>query len=149
MNKLEKKALGINILCAVLMLGLLVCQFLPFWNGISIQGYVWLPSENKAAESFIRERVGSDFSVNEVVAMPLLVLLSGAIGVLLTCRREPKLWTGIAGAACGVCALWGYLSERAFRTGSFWVVHLILAVGILASAVLAIQANVKLANCEE
>jgi hypothetical protein len=59
------------------------------------------------------------------------------------------MWTGIAGAVCGVSALWGYLSEQAFRTGSLWVVHLLLAIGILVSAVLAIHANIKLAYSEE
>lgn len=149
MQNLGKKALGMNILCAVLMLGLLVCQFLPFWNGCSIQEYVWIPEDNKDVGTFLQERVGAEFAVGDVVAMPLLVLISGAAGVLLTLRSEPKMWTGIAGAVCGVSALCGYLSEQAFRTGSLWVVHLLLAIGILVSAVSAILANIKLARSEE
>lgn len=132
MERSTKKIKQCNLLCALLILGLLVCQFLPFWNGVSIQKYVWFPSDNEAVGGIISEATGREFSVNDVVLMPVLVLLSGAVGIVLCLWKPEEIFSSIAGIICAVSGIWGYLAEPAFRLGSLWVLHFILCLLILA-----------------
>ena len=146
MTKLEKKTKGMNLLCAAMMLCLVICHFLPFWNGVSIHEFIWFPTENEPVKAFIQERIGSDFAVDSLVAMPVVVLIAGAVGIVMAFKSEPKLWTGITGILCGGCALLGYLTEPAFRTGNLWGLHLLLSLCVLLSGVLAIYMSVKLSR---
>lgn len=148
MSKLEKKATGTAVLCAVLMLCLVICHFLPFWSDVSIHGMIWFPTDHEAEKAFIQQRVGEDFAVDDLLAMPILSLIFCAVGIVVAFKSESKLWMGIAGALCGGCALLGYLTEPAFRTGNLWGLHLLLSVCVLLSAALAIYTSIKLSRDE-
>ena len=136
-----------NILCAVLMLVLLVCQFLPFWsaNGdtASIQGYLWFPDTHSALTQYFQAETGSDSVPNDIAIMPILVLAAGVLGVVMCLWRSDKTWTAIFPLICGIAGIWGYLTKPAYQMGTLWVLHLILCIVMTVVAVVSAAACAK------
>ena len=86
------KAKTFNIITIILMGVLLVLHFLPFWSydGIStsIQSYVWFPTDHAPLESYIAGQVGGDYQINDIVLMPILVLVMTVIGIILCIAKS-------------------------------------------------------------
>lgn len=138
-----------NIACAVLALVLLVMQFMPFWymgeetEPVSIGGYVWLPSDHGEVTSYLQEQVSSDFKINDVIAMPILVLLLGAASMVLCIWQMNNPLAGLLPIACGLSGVWGFLTKAAFRLGSTWGMQHALCIGLIALGAAALVVGLK------
>lgn len=138
-----------NIACAVLALVLLVMQFMPFWymgeetEPVSIGGYVWFPSDHGEVTSYLQEQVNSDFKINDVIAMPILVLLLGAASMVVCIWQMNNPLVSILPIACGLSGVWGFLAKAAFRLGSTWGFQLALCIGLIALGAAALVVGLK------
>jgi hypothetical protein len=132
-----------NIICAALMLALIICQFMPFWstaaNGdISIQEYTWLPHHNKDLDKEFKANFGKDYGINDVVLMPIVTLVVGALGIIFTVLWSKKCLITVCPVLVGVLATMNYLTNPAFQMNGIWPVHLALSIGLLAASVLPV-----------
>ena len=138
-----------NIACAVLALLLLVMQFTPFWHmgegtePVSIGGYVWFPSDHGEVTSYLQEQVSSDFKINDIIGMPILVLLLGAASMVLCIWKMNNPLVSILPIACGLSGVWGFLTKAAFRLGSTWGFQFALCIGLIALGAAALAAGLK------
>lgn len=128
-----------NILCAVLMLVLLVCQFLPYWSidgdTASIAGYVWLSEEGNAFTEHFRSTLNDpDFYAGKIVLMNVIMIAAGAIGIISCLFRSEDWQSIIFPGVCGIFGVISYLAYPAYRMGSAWLLHLLLSIGILLLA---------------
>lgn len=132
----------LNRICAVLMLCLVVLQFLPFWSypieggtaRSSIQGYIWFPSDHPDLLAALQAELGAEFRVNDVVGMPVLVLLTGVVGFFTCLACSNQRIVSLLPLACGLSACYGYLFNPAFRFSSLWILHFLFALLIFAAA---------------
>lgn len=136
-----------NLLCALLMLALVLCQFLPFWsaNGdtASLQGYTWWPDDHKEVTNWFKSAVSPDFRANDVVIPTILMLVFGCLGSVFCLLQTKSCWVGFLPLICGGAGIWGYLTNPAYQMGSLWVGHLILAIAITALSIPMLIACVK------
>ncbi|MGN1021358.1 MAG: hypothetical protein ACI4O7_13425 [Aristaeellaceae bacterium] len=138
-----------NIACAVLALVLLVLQFTPFWymggetEPVSIGGYVWFPSDHGEVTSYLQEQVSSDFKVNDVIAMPILVLLLSVATIVLCVWKMSNPLVSLLPIACGLCGVWGFLAKAAFRLGSTWGFQFALCIALIALGAVALAMGLK------
>ncbi len=133
------KTKGISILCACLMVLLLVLQFVPYWQygeepeDVSIQRFVWFPTDCKGLEKQIGEEIlDPGFSVGRIVLMPILELLLCAAGSVLCLLKGEEKWVSLFPVAAGGFGIWGYLNP-AFRLGSLWTLHFAVCILLLAA----------------
>lgn len=140
-----KKTKICNITCIVLMTILFILHFMPFWSydgmSTSIQSYVWLPSDHAALETYIAGQVGGDYSINSIVLMPVIVLVTTVAGIVLCVIKPDNFWVGLIPLGCGFAGICGYLSKAAFRLGTNWVLHLIVCIAMVVAAVLKMYYN--------
>lgn len=122
-----------SVVCAVLLLALVVCQFMPFWTAeetsASIQECVWFPQECKDITKMLSNTVEAE--INDIVLMPVVVLVSGVVGAFFCAVKPKKIWAAICPLVCGVIGIHGYLTQPAFQLGGLWMLHLALCVAIL------------------
>ena len=137
----------LNVICAVLMLVLLVLlvlQFMPFGTygdpatPVSSQGYIWFPGDHTGLDKALKESVSADYSINDVLLMPILTLVLGAVGIVLCLIQSDNPFVSLLPAACGLAGTWGYLTGAAFHVGSGWVFHLILCIALLALGLISL-----------
>lgn len=137
----------LNVICAILMLVLLVMQFMPFWTygdpatSVSIQGYIWFPGNHTGLDQALKESVSADYSINDVLLMPILTLVLGAAGIVLCLLKSANPFVSLLPAACGLAGTWGYLTGTAFHVGSGWVFHLILCIVLLALGLISLLSS--------
>lgn len=130
-----------NYLCVALMAVLMVLQFTGFWTvegeSVSIQGYVWFPSDNQAITTYLADKTGLEAPVNEVVLPAVMVLLTGVAGIAGCLIKADMPFIKLLPILCGVFGIWGFLTRATLQVGSTWVIQLILCIGILITAGLA------------
>lgn len=133
-----------NIICAALMLALIICQFMPFWttattgDEISIQEYTWLPHHNKDLEKEFKANFGKDYGINDVVLMPIVALVVGALGVIFTVLWSKKCVITVCPTLVGILATINYLTNPAFQIGALWQLHLVLGIAMLAASIIPV-----------
>lgn len=127
-----------NIISIVLMGALLVLHFMPFWSydgmSTSIQSYVWFPTDHAALETYIAGQVGGEYSINSIILMPIIVLVTTVAGMILNIMFNDNLFVSLVPLGCGLVGVWGYLSKAAFRLGGNWSLHLIVCIAMVAAA---------------
>ncbi len=134
-----------NIICVVLMLALLVCQFLPFWvvgeNQVSIQEHTWFPWLNEDLTDLFVDTFGRDFMLKDIVLVPFVVLFGcvlGAIFCLLKFKSAGIAWIPFF---VGLVGIIGYLTVPALQMGALWPVHLVVCI------LITIAAAIPLTDC--
>ena len=138
-----------NIACAVLALVLLVMQFMPFWymgeetEPVSIGGYVWFPSDHGEVTGYLQEQVSSDFKINDIIAMPILVLLLSVATMVVCIWKMNNPLVSILPIACGLSGAWGFLAKAAFRLGSTWGFQFALCIGLIVLGAAALVVGLK------
>lgn len=127
-----------NIICIVLMGVLLVLHFMPFWSydgmSTSIQSYIWFPTDHAALESYLSGQVGGEYSINSILLMPIIVLVTTVVGIILNIAMSDNLFVSLVPLGCGLVGIWGYLSKAAFQLGTNWGLHLAVCVAMAAAA---------------
>lgn len=149
-----------NIICAVLMLVLLVFQFLPgYWTAqkarpekdgtyktdtASLQGYMWMPSEHTVLDDYFDDLYGDALVMNDAVMMPIITLTCGVLHLVFCLFMRHKSWLAILPALAGAYGVMGYLGFPIYQLNGLWIVHLLLAVLILAVSVTSLVTSITL-----
>ncbi|MBR3873906.1 MAG: hypothetical protein IKJ26_07010 [Clostridia bacterium] len=139
----------LNLLCAILMIALLVCQFSPFWQygepdsqtAVSINGYIWFPTDNAALTKQLQS-IDPDHEVDGILAMPLLHLLLCVAGIILCLFKPDTAAAPLFPLAAGLVGIWGYLAKPVFQAGMGWQLHLALCVLMALAGAAALAAAV-------
>ena len=122
------------IICALLMVALAAYEFMPFWTvgdeSISLQRYIWFPYEHKEVTKMFIAEINSDFSVNDVVLMPIIHLVIGVLGAVLCLIKPKSLWIIVFPLLVSGSGILGYLTNPAFQMTSMWQVGLALSVAV-------------------
>ncbi|MBQ8952614.1 MAG: hypothetical protein IJ048_00730 [Clostridia bacterium] len=139
-----------NFICAALMLILLVLQFTPFWRygdpeqTASIQGYVWMPSDHSALEKQLQADLDdSSFTVEHILAMPILVMILCAVGIVFCLIKSENAFISLLPAFAGLIGAWGYAAGAAFHQGGNWGLHLALCIIIFALGAISVAGGVR------
>lgn len=100
-----------NYLSALVMAVIVVMLFTPFWHfgegeaaqAVSINSYVWFPSDNTQVESYFQEALGEKPDINSVIVAPILLLVFGVLGALVCIMKADQPFAAIfpAFAPCG------------------------------------------------
>ena len=156
MNKINYKSIC-NFVCCALLLVLLVLQFLPgFWtcqkstadvNGeyptesASLQEYIWTPAEFLYFENYFEKQFGKDFELNQVILMPVVTLVCGALGIICGLLAHSKAWPGIFAVLAGGVGAYGYLTQPMFQMGPNWQLHMgvCIALAVISLVMLVID----------
>ncbi len=132
------KTKAFNMIGACLMVLLLVMQFVPFWQygepvkSVSIQGYVWFPTDYKDLDKELQEQTNdSQFGISNIVLMPVLELLLCCAGAVFCFVKSDQTLALLFPIAAGAMGIYGYL-KPAFKLGSLWPMHIMLCVLLLA-----------------
>ena len=144
MLKSEKRTMVCNLVSALLMVALLVCQFLPYWHygegnatASSIYGYVWFPHQQEGLSDYLLSQDAGHY-INDVAWPVVGMLVICVAGVLLCLWKRRSALSGIWPMAGGIVGLWFYLSVPVMRIGSGWWMHLALLVAMLVVGVVGL-----------
>lgn len=135
------KSKVLHYVSALILVVLLVLQFVPFWQvgeaedqtTVSISSYIWMPSDNKALDKQMESTFGKDYSLNDVILCPVLVLVLCAVGAVLCVMKPGKLGVSVLPTLAGLIGVFGYATTPALQLGMNWTLH--LAVAALALVV--------------
>lgn len=122
------------IICALLMVALAAYQFMPFWtvgeDSTSLQGYTWFPDNHKAISKFFRSEINPDYKVNDVILLPIVSLVVGALGAILCLIYPKKLWIIVFPILDSVMGIVSYLTNPYIQMGEGWQIGLALSIAI-------------------
>ncbi len=123
-------------ICAVLMLALLICQFLPFWNTgtdtVSISSFIWFPTDNTAVTELLQPHTDAQYPINDIVTPCVLMLLLSAATLVFWVFSRENVLLPICSLVAGIAGIWVCATRATFRLGGLW--WLILIISILAAA---------------
>ena len=141
-----------GIVCAAIMLAILVMMFVPYWSytgrnedtfapedrTVSINGYLWFPSDHSELETAFNEgNTGDDIDANKI-AFPIgMQILFAGFGIAL-CLWKPKVTAvGALPIATGLFGIYGYAFVSALRMTSpaLWIINLVLSVAALVGGI--------------
>lgn len=128
------------IICAVLMLAVLILQYLPsYWtageDSSSIADYVWWPHHHKDITKEFRNIFGRDYEVQQMVLMPVTVLIATILGIVVCILSPGKIGAFIIPLIDGAMGLYGFLTVPVFSLGSTYIVQIIACALLVATAV--------------
>ena len=134
-----------NFVVAALVLVVSAMMFLPFWHyndaSSSINGYVWMPSDQTGLEVYLSDALGYKVDINQVVRTQAFMFTLGYVGLVLCLIKADKAWSMIATIPFGVLGIIGYLSCEALQLGSAWWVLLALCIAIVVVDVVGLIAS--------
>lgn len=112
---------------------------------LSILGYVGFPYEVEDFSEEMTYRI-ENFYINDVVLIPIILLVLCIIGIVMCALKKDKLSAGIVPAILGVVGVIGYLTSDFLKLGDKYTVHIILFAVIFVVAVLHIVLSAKKAK---
>lgn len=112
---------------------------------LSILGYVGFPYEVEDFSEEMTYRI-ENFYINDVVLIPIILLVLCIIGIVMCALKKDKLSAGIVPAILGVVGVVGYLTSDFLKLGDKYTVHIILFAVIFVVAVLHIVLSAKKAK---
>ena len=132
----------ISFALAVLIVGLLVMQFLPFWTTdketVSMNDYLWMPNEHKSVTKLFKAELDDKkFDPIKIILWPLLTLVIGAAGIILCFIKNGKLLPCIMTMLCGTTGVLTYFSNPVYQMGANWQTHVAVAAVVLVAGVAA------------
>lgn len=140
MNKAKKRSL----ICALAMLIMLICQFLPYWSygegmTLSVQSYIWFPDYHQDLTKTLEPLV-DQFPCNHAVTASLPLMVLCAVSIFICLRKVGSRCTGIFSIITGVCGLIAYLLEPVMRAGAGFWLHIAVLVLIVLCGVWMLRA---------
>ena len=138
----------INIVCAILMLALLICQFVPFWNldgrEASIGGYIWLESHYDGFTAYFQEWLNDgDFYSGSIVGVNVILMLACTAGIVFCFKYLDDFLPAVFSVVCGAVGLYQYIAMPVFQLGNNWRIHLAICIAMLVMAIVAFIAWVR------
>ncbi len=112
---------------------------------LSILGYVGFPYEVEDFSEEMTYRI-EDFYINDVVLVPIILLVLCILGIVMCAMKKDKLSAGIVPALVGIVGVIGYLTSDFLKLGDKYTVHIVLYAVIFAVAVLHIVLSAKKAK---
>ena len=124
---------------AVLMIVMLGCQFLPYWNdgagqSASVNSYVWFPHDNEWVTGQLKA-AEEGYSINSVAYPTVLILLLSAIGAVVCLWKSDSMLACLFPTVCGGYGLAAYLTTAALKAGGLWWLHVLVLAGVLVAGV--------------
>lgn len=152
-----------NILCAILMLAVLLCQFLSFWY--HIDGKFLTVEEAQSVREWgqmfgIGDKITADsldtLSIADAVWFPgryygapfpeghIWVLITGALGLVFCLKNNERTWTSIFPVSCcffGIVTYsWCCVNSVA---GMGWQIHMVILIALLIPALILSIYNIR------
>ncbi len=112
---------------------------------LSILGYVGFPYEVEDFSEEMTYRI-ENFYINDVVLVPIILLVLCILGIVMCVMKKDKLSAGIVPAVLGVVGVIGYLTSDFLKLGDKYTVHIVLYAVIFVVAVLHIVLSAKKAK---
>ena len=169
MSTLKKKSafdfgLVLKILCVLVMVAWLVCQWLPFWHYTSISEqakedyilygiepeqiekdvslglYTWRASKHKDLFGEYDEGMenfeGEPLDQNDVVGMPALCTLLIVFGLVFFIANKKSLWPCLFPLSAGIYATYMYITDpsKTYHAGDTFQYHLIASIAMAVVA---------------
>ncbi len=144
MKKINVIAKCISFAVAVLMLALLVLQFVPFWSEIGMEGdevpvsisdYIWMPGDHIMLNIAMKAEFGKDYRINQIILAPAVLLVSAAVGIVISLLKRGQFVSFLLPIVCGVAGVVQYFTYPPFKLGQNYMMHGILSIVVLAVGV--------------
>ena len=126
-----------SLICALMLLVMLVCQFLPYWSDgegmrLSVQTYIWFPDYHQDLTKILEPLVDK-FPCNHVVAVSLPLMFLCSVGLFVCLKKAGSRSGGILAILTGGCGLLAYLLDPVMRAGAgLWLHIAVLALIVLS-----------------
>ena len=91
---------------------------------LSILGYVGFPYNVEDFTTEMTYRI-KDFYINDVVLLPIVLLVMAILGVVLCYFKKDSMFSGIIPAAFGIVGVIGYLCSDFLKLGDYFLIHVI------------------------
>lgn len=139
-EKISVKTL--NIISALLMVAMLACQFLPYWQfgegeSVSLHGYVWFPTDHKPLTDALLPLV-KNYPSNQAALACVPVLALCLLSLFLCLSKSDKQQMGIFPLLTGSAGLVLYLTSPVMRAGFLCWVHVALLALMLMTGILTL-----------
>lgn len=169
MSELKKKSkfdltMILKIVCVVMMVAFMVCQFLPFWTyetyteenmknhiiydeplvpivgEVSLGEYVWRADKHDLMfgeyDEGMKNFNGDDLNQNDIVMMPFLVTLLIAFGLIFMLLSKKSAWPGLFTLVGGIYAIRKYLEDPAdmYKIGETYNLHVAASIGLAVAS---------------
>ena len=130
--KKENLVKYISFALAVLILGLLVMQFLPFWTTeketVSMNEYLWMPNEHKSVTKLFKAELDDKkFDPIKIVLWPVLTLVLGVAGIVLCILKRGEF------LPCLMTVL-----NPVYQMGANWQLHAAVAAVVLVAGLASV-----------
>lgn len=168
MVKKSKLVIISSCICLVMVLGLFVLQFTPYWTftgeecgeqTLSISSYVWFPNDDvqNEFEDYVKDEVFHDKTmkdnkvVNEIVMFPAFTFGFCALAfAVFLLKFKSAVAPSIATFVAGISGTIGYLLNPVLAISDAWTLHLIVSIatcviglGLLVYNVMTLVRNKK------
>ena len=115
------------------------------YNGkkdISILYFVGFPYNATDFDTELGYKI-ADYKINDVVLLPIVLLVLAIIGIVLCILKKDKFTAGIIPAAFGIVGVVGYLTSAFLKLGNHYVLHIVVCAVILVVSALHIYLGIK------
>jgi hypothetical protein len=141
--KKENLVKYISFALAVLILGLLVMQFLPFWTTeketVSINDYLWMPNEHKSVTKLFKAELDDKkFDPIKIVLWPVLTLVLGVAGIVLCILKRGEFLPCLMTVLCGATGVLTYFTNPVYQMGANWQLHAAVAAVVLVAGLVSV-----------
>lgn len=128
-----------NLICALTMLVMLVCQFVPYWSygdgmTLSIQRYIWFPDYHKELTEELLPLV-DQFPCNHAVTAALPVMILCLAGLVVCLRKKATRGAGVLPVMAGGYGLIAYLIDPVMRAGAGLWLHIAVLILMLLAGI--------------
>lgn len=141
--KKENLVKYISFALAVLILGLLVMQFLPFWTTeketVSMNEYLWMPNEHKSVTKLFKAELDDKkFDPIKIVLWPVLTLVLGVAGIVLCILKRGEFLPCLMTVLCGATGVLTYFTNPVYQMGANWQLHAAVAAVVLVAGLVSV-----------
>lgn len=127
-----------SVVCLLLLACMFVLAFVPFWNqtgeSLSQIQYIWFPGKHEALTAVLEGQLGAGNNAESLYMFSLTQLLAPIISLCLLLNNKKGAASLGCSLICSAVVALGYLIRPAFRMGTCWPLHMLLA---LVTAVLS------------
>lgn len=135
MNKAQRRSL----VCALTLLVMLVCQFMPYWSygegmRLSVQAYIWFPDYHQDLTKTLEPLV-EQFPCNHAVTVSLPLMILCGVSLFVCLKKAGSRSGGILAILTGGYGLVAYLIDPVMRAGAgLWLHMAVLVLIVLCGA---------------
>lgn len=135
-----------NIIAAVLLLAIIVCQFMPCWTvkdeTLSIGEYVWHPYDHKDVTKYFAKTLDTELDSGSIAGVHIVFALGGIIAAVYCVSKSANVLPSILCAAIGIYGVISLNGNPILKAGSQWMTLMILSGLVILAAVAAIVTKI-------